>query len=81
MNTNLIVFCIVLLIVGLVLVVYKRGKQAFIREKKAAYLAALKSGNKTEALMAGRKYYSELRGGDLTIYDEQALANDLSTIK
>jgi len=32
------------------------------------------------ALQAGRKYYSSLRGGILTIYDEQAIANDLSSI-
>ncbi len=32
------------------------------------------------ALQAGRKYYASLRGGILTIYDEQAIANDLASI-
>ncbi|WP_242055197.1 MULTISPECIES: hypothetical protein [Nostocales] len=32
------------------------------------------------ALNAGRKYYATIRGGILSIYDEQALANDLSMI-
>lgn len=32
------------------------------------------------ALQAGRKYYASLRGGTLTIYDEQAIANDLASI-
>ena len=45
-----------------------------------AYQAALRSGDKGAALRAGRTYYSKLRGGNLTIYDEQALTNDLSTM-
>lgn len=45
------------------------------------YKKALANGNKPLALELGRKYYGTLRGGDLTIYDEQAIANDLSTIK
>ena len=31
-------------------------------------------------LLAGRQYYANLRNGQLSIYDKQALANDLSTI-
>jgi len=33
-----------------------------------------------EALQAGRNYYQSLRDGMLTIYDEQAINNDLNTI-
>jgi hypothetical protein len=32
------------------------------------------------ALVAARIYYSSLRGGTLTIYDEQAISNDLLMI-
>ena len=45
------------------------------------YKNAIKSGDKSDALIKGRFYYSLLRGGKLSIYDEQAIANDLSTMK
>lgn len=50
------------------------------------YQAAIASGDKARALQAGRAYYSYLRGGafgggKLTIYDEQAITNDLNTMK
>ena len=49
---------------------------------KTNYEQALKGTDKNLALQLGRKYYSSLRNyGILTIYDEQALANDLSTMK
>lgn len=55
-------------------------------KKKAAaikieYDQAIKSGDRELALKLGRDYYATLRGGKLSIYDEQAIANDLSTIK
>jgi hypothetical protein len=45
----------------------------------------LKYNNKKEefkqrALVAGRRYYSKLRKGELTLCDEQAIANDLSAM-
>lgn len=51
-----------------------------IEQLKKEYEDALKSGDKYNALCKGRKYYSAIRGGKLAIYDEQALANDISTI-
>jgi hypothetical protein len=48
---------------------------------KQEYDAALKGTSKRAALQAGRAYYSALRKGKmLTIYDEQAITNDLSTM-
>jgi hypothetical protein len=47
---------------------------------KIAYDEAIKSGNKAQALDAGRKYHAFIRGGSLTIYDEQAITNDLMTM-
>ncbi len=51
---------------------------AILKEK---YSQAIKKGEKALALDLGRQYYAKLRGGILTIYDEQAITNDLSTIK
>ena len=47
-------------------------------ELRISYTNALKSGNKKRALELGREYYASLReDGRLTIYDEQAIQNDL----
>ncbi|ARK13455.1 hypothetical protein A6C57_25675 [Fibrella sp. ES10-3-2-2] len=46
-----------------------------------AYSQALASGDKSNALVAGRAYYAWIRQGNLTIYDEQALSNDLMAMK
>jgi hypothetical protein len=51
-----------------------------LEEMKDEYHEAIRKGDKREALELGRKYYSALRGGFLSIYDEQAIANDLSSI-
>jgi len=52
------------------------------------YHNAIHSGNRIEALNLGRRYYSKTRSGffglssgRLTIYDEQAITNDLSVMK
>lgn len=47
-------------------------KSKRIQELKEKYEQALNSGNKREAIIAGRKYYSWL-----DIYDEQRIQNDL----
>jgi hypothetical protein len=46
-----------------------------------AYHLAIKSGDKRAALIAGRAYYAKKRGGKPTSYDEQSIANDLSTME
>lgn len=48
---------------------------------KKAYDDALNGGDKRAALNAGRAYYGALRKGKLTMFDEQALTNDISTMK
>ena len=55
--------------------------KAEIAKIKNQYDKAIRDGNKALALELGRNYYSKLRGGNLSIYDEQAITNDLSTIK
>lgn len=47
---------------------------------KAQYEKALQDKDKRAALTLGRQYYSKLRRGRLTIYDEQALTNDIASI-
>ncbi len=57
------------------------------RKKKAdaifqEYQDAINAGDRASALRIGRLYYQALRpDGRLTIYDEQAITNDLATIK
>ncbi len=74
---------IVLIFFGLIwYVVYSEMKHHKLKARlKDEYAKALRSGDKQKALEAGRKYYAKLRGGRLTIYDEQAITNDLSTMK
>jgi len=48
---------------------------------KKNYELALQGNNKQHALAAGRAYYSSIRKDNkLTIYDEQAIANDISVM-
>ena len=56
----------------------KENEEKYKKEIKEAYENALKNKNKSLALKLGREYYSSLRAdGNLTIYDEQAIQNDL----
>lgn len=50
------------------------------KELWSIYQAAIKSGDRQQALRAGRAYYAERRRGAPTHQDEQALANDLSVM-
>jgi len=84
MNRALIAFIGVAIVVILLVALYiwnnnKRSLQANILWD--LYQKALRSGEKQHALQAGRRYYSHLRGGRLTIYDEQAINNDLLAMK
>lgn len=60
---------------------YTKNKKERRNKLKQDYLNALQSTDKAKALQAGRAYYSDLRYGELTIYDEQAITNDLMTMK
>ena len=84
MNRALLAFIIVAIVVIAIVAFIiannnRRQKQANILWD--LYQQALRCGDKNHALQAGRRYYSHLRGGRLTIYDEQRLTNDLSTMK
>ena len=56
----------------------RQNRVDYIKTIKEAYENALKNKNKSLVLKLGREYYSSLRAdGNLTIYDEQAIQNDL----
>jgi hypothetical protein len=60
-----------------------RKKQIFLRyeETKAQLRQNPNDLNAREAMLkAGREYYASLRKGTLSIYDEQAIANDMNAI-
>ncbi|SHL99942.1 hypothetical protein SAMN05444266_10623 [Chitinophaga jiangningensis] len=59
----------------------KEVYDAYLAKLEEAYKNSLKGTDKSLALDLGRKYYKMIRNGELTIYDEQAIANDLSTMK
>ena len=75
---------VIFVIVGALLLYFKFKRQKEAKEKtlqlEIDYKELLKGNDKTKALDAGRAYYSNLRGGKLTIYDEQALTNDLNSM-
>jgi len=74
---------ILILVIGFLILYFRSLKKGKIKsaQLKADYQAALKSGDKKLALQKGRLYYQNLRGnGRLTIYDEQAITNDISTM-
>ena len=74
----LLFFLLVLLIIFIVSE-HKKGKM--LKAYRKAYQDALNGNDKRKALIAGRAYYSYLRKGTLTIYDEQAINNDINTMK
>jgi hypothetical protein len=80
---GLIYFGIVAVIVAAVYFFYSRQQKRFnkiLGELKQVYEQELRNATKQSALQAGRNYYAALRGGRLSVYDEQAIANDISTM-
>jgi hypothetical protein len=65
---------------GLLIFLYVLNQKK-IKQIKEDYDIALKGTDKKAALEAGRKYYKAARGGQLSIYDEQAITNDINTMK
>lgn len=66
---------IILVIIGAV------AKKNETKKLRRIYDEALNGADKRAALNAGRAYYQNIRKGKLTIYDEQAITNDISTMK
>jgi hypothetical protein len=74
---GIIAFIILIVVIAVWLNIRKNRQLTILWQQ---YNAAKASGDKQKALNAGRAYYSRRRGRP-TIYDEQAIANDLSTMK
>lgn len=75
--TGIIIFLILAAIGG----AGNKEKAKLQAKLKADYDAAKTSGDKNAALKAGRLYYASLRDkAALTVYDEQALTNDLASM-
>jgi len=81
MEVEVGILCIVII---LIIWVFSTGKGKSVKNivaLKHAYDTALNGNDKKVALKAGRAFHSALRrNGILTHYDEQAIANDLSTM-
>ncbi len=59
-----------------------KQKRLYIEQVESQYRQALLGTDRAKALELGRLYYSHKHwAGILTIYDEQALNNDLSTMR
>jgi hypothetical protein len=74
---------LVLSFVGIVVVAACEDSEAADETERLriAYEEALAGTDKADALEKGRDYYRAQRGdGSLTLYDEQAIANDLETM-
>lgn len=70
-----------ILIIIVAAVIFGSADARKLEALKQTYHEALKGNDKRLALETGRAYYSALRKGKtLTMYDEQAITNDLSTM-
>jgi hypothetical protein len=76
----MIPFLVIIAIVFALIFMSNNAKAKELEALKQEYDRALLSGDKKAALTAGRNYYSRLRNGKLTIYDEQAITNDLTAM-
>ena len=76
----MIVFGVLIIgvVIGLVLLQIRKNKD--LLRLWIDYDVAKLTGDKAKALEAGRAFYKR-KNGNLTIYDEQNLAKELSTIK
>lgn len=75
-------FIALIVIAAIIIGVITGNGEAKQREDlKNKYYQLLKGNDRRAALEAGRAYYSSLRKHkELTIYDEQAITNDMSTM-
>ena len=80
MELIVLLFVIIGIIVIRKLAKKRRSEQAQHR-LWSEYRDALRSGDKQSALRLGRQYYSDVRGGKLSMYDEEAMNNDLAAME
>lgn len=81
MTTIITVFIVLFAIFVLIWATSDSTNEKEIEHLRQIYIAALSGSNRKTALLAGRSYYSAARKNkSLTIFDEMAIANDLSTM-
>lgn len=80
MGTDFILFMILAGAALIWAIVYAFSKAKNNIDLKEHYEQCLKGTDKKAALNAGRVYHQSLRKNGLTMYDELAIANDLSTM-
>jgi uncharacterized pyridoxamine 5'-phosphate oxidase family protein len=72
---------LVVIVAGIGIYFYVTARAKKLKELKEEYDNALCGADKKRALNAGRAYYAFLRKKKiLTIYDEQAISNDLQSM-
>lgn len=73
---------VLILFLGIIVLIIGAINDRNNADLKRQYNNDLANGNKSKALISGRAYYKSKRGsGELTIYDEQAITNDLLTMR
>jgi len=81
METEAMIIIAVVLIVTAILTINNTPSKKALNLKQK-YDETLNGTDRRAALEAGRAYYRSLKDGkDLTVYDEQAIANDLNTMR
>jgi hypothetical protein len=81
MNNDSVSSIILLIIIAVGAIYFFQKQKEKLRLLKEEYNTALRGKDKKRALEAGRNYYSAMRHNKkLTIYDEQAITNDLATM-
>ncbi len=81
MTTIITVFIVLIAVFVLIWATSDSSNEKEIERLRLLYIAALSESNRKAALLAGRSYYSAARKNKaLTIFDEMAIANDLSTM-
>lgn len=81
MTTILTVLIVLFVVFIFIWAVSDSSNEKEIERLRQIYISALSDSDKKTALMAGRSYYTAARKNkSLTIFDEMAIANDLSTM-
>lgn len=78
--TPQLIFVLIFVVAGAILFLTLSLPNKKSKTYKIEYDEALQRRDKRAALELGRKYYKSLRNGRLTLYDEQAIANDIASI-
>ncbi|QMW05555.1 hypothetical protein [Spirosoma foliorum] len=71
---------LIVVVVAAILFINYSNRHNRANKLRLAYENALRSGDKDQALIAGRAYYTWIRKGKLTHQDELSVKNKVSTM-